>query len=177
MKDEGILKDALVFISADTLTRPEALDAELQGLVQTWASEPGFEIAAARYNRSKGAMNDDAANALAYVFSQLLIARHYDSAIVSHPDRWCLYDYLFERQVRSKDLGRSETVLFGAPAAEGGLVSRRAASARDLAAALPLPAPAVSILRYGATHFPSQTSGAMPPFNYEFCVALRAGVE
>jgi serine/threonine-protein kinase len=182
MRDE-LLREAVHFLPAEAGGEPPDLAAAVAEASSAWLSDPGFQVTASVYGRSKGSLTESPADAVAYLQRMLLLARRFDAAIIPHPDRWRLYHYWFENCLPHPSGGEPRQTAISLPdpaaAAAEAVSAQRSARISRIASRAPRAAPPVSLVRYGPMIYPSPTAGAKPleplsiypAFIYELCVA------
>jgi hypothetical protein len=175
----NLLSEVLLVVPAETAPiEPVIVESAARASI-LWQEDPGFYEVATRYGRAKGGLIEDVASCIDYVRRMLLLARSVDGAIIPHPARWPVYEYIFENTLAVARIGATLT---DSPwAAAESRFPKRARPIRELAAnSLPADATA-TLVRFGPLEYPTPpkstkhsmtgSANAGSPFVYEFCVA------
>jgi hypothetical protein len=176
----GLLGEALLVLPLDPPLNEPAVSEAAGAATSLWLKDPGLYAAAAAYGRSKDSLNEDIASVMAYIQQALLLARSFDAAVVPHPRRWPVYQYLFDNcQSDTGRTGAARTALSTVHATPStvarALFPDRADRIQDLAAATGS-APTATLVRVGPLVYPfppryTEHSAIGSTFEYEFCVA------
>ncbi|WP_437907244.1 CHAT domain-containing protein [Sorangium sp. So ce327] len=184
---DQLLEEAVLFVTGDAGDEPPELLKAIDEASRAWLSDPGFQLAASVYGRSKRSMSESLADAVAYLRRMLLLARRFDAAIVPHPDRWRLYEHWFESCIQRASGAEPTRTIIPLPepaaAAAEAVSMERSAQIAQIDPGAPGAAPPVRLIRYGPMVYPFPAAYAKrlapaavttyPAFTYEFCTAGR----
>jgi hypothetical protein len=145
-----LLGDCILTVDRVSASHDEALDAAIDESAEIWSRDPQFQLAVARYERSKGAPGS-VKEAVTYMQECLRLASTLDAAVMPHPDRWPLFEWWFEHCVWAGDADPSVVAL---PAAVDGPIARQERVRSFEARFGPIDAPLRKLVRYGPMPYP-----------------------
>jgi hypothetical protein len=194
-QNHELLEESILYVACRKIDEESAeFSAAVDVACRAWMKDPSFQLAAATYERSVPVRasysswfraEDDLPSGVDYMKHTLLVARHFNAAVVPHPDRFRLYRHWFENGARlpGAEQGQTRTVLdLPAPAKAAEVVSaRRAQLITQVPCGPARDTPPVCLIQYGPTVFPvsaayakqpeSAALKAHPVFTFEFCTA------
>jgi uncharacterized caspase-like protein len=183
IRGDDLLSEAILFLPREISEESTELSTAVAEACRAWLNDPGFQLAASTYGRSKGSLTESPPDAVAYLQRMLLLARRFDAAVIPHPDRCRLYHHWFEGGVRAPDAGQARTVIaLPEPARAAEMVSaRRSALIAQLGPRPASGAPQVCLVQYQPIVYPVPAAYARQPgsaalaahqnFTFEFCTA------
>ncbi len=185
VSQDELLRETIIFLPGEASGEPADVPAAVAEASHAWLGDPGFQLAASMYGRSKGNLAESLPDAVAYLQRMLLLARRFDAAIIPHPDRWRLYQHWFENCLPPPAAAKRTRTLLSLPepvaAAAEAISAHRAECVARIASGMPGPAPLVHLIRYGPMVYPFPAVSAkqqelsllatLLAFTYEFCTA------
>lgn len=189
-QDDELLNESMMVPYRRSAEGIRELAAAIDMVCRTWMNDPSFQLAVSTYGRSIpsspwGSYGDDLPSGVNYMKQALLFARHYNAAIIPHPDRFRLYRHWFENSAKlaGTEQEQARTVLeLPKPVQAAAVVSaRRSKLIAGIAPKRARGEPPVRLVQYGPTVFPVSAAYAQQPessalavhaaFMYEFCTA------
>jgi hypothetical protein len=118
LRDDGPLRDILLALPAEPFPAVSA-----GSIATSWATEPSFQIAAARYARTKGSSSESIQQTGAYLEAALGLARRFDATIVAHPDRLSLFTHWCDNNREAVSRGTRSRLDLTLPSPVGCMIS------------------------------------------------------
>ena len=175
----NLLSEVLFFLRAETEPAEPVIVESAARASKLWLEDPGLNEVATRYGRTKGSLVEDIASCISYASRMLLLARSIDGAIIPHPARWPVYEYMF---ANSLAVSRTSATVTASPweLAESRF-PKRCRPIREFARGTQESDATATLVRFGPLEYPTpsrstdqaittQTHAGLP-FLYEFCVA------